>query len=66
MANKVYDYYKDLPSWAKGVTVVGGLVIAYIIGNRIYKGIKASTEFRGQKETLKDFVTSLKNLVNCG
>jgi hypothetical protein len=39
MANKVYDYYNGLPAWAKGVTIVGGLGIAYIIGSKIYKAI---------------------------
>jgi len=66
MANKVYDYYKDLPSWAKGVTIVGGLAIAYIIGNRIYKGIKASSEYKGQKETLNQQEAEIKNLQQTG
>jgi hypothetical protein len=27
MANKVFDYYKELPSWAKGIVVVGALAL---------------------------------------
>ena len=41
MANdKVYNYYKDLPPWAKGVVVVGGLGMVYIIGSKIYAALK--------------------------
>jgi len=35
--NKIFETYKELPSWAKGVVVVGGIAIAYIVGNTIYK-----------------------------
>ena len=41
MANdKLYNYYKDLPPWAKGVVVVGGLGMVYIIGSKIYAATK--------------------------
>jgi hypothetical protein len=41
MANaKLYNYYTELPSWAKGLVVVGGMAIAYIIGNKIYIALK--------------------------
>ena len=38
--DNVYKYYKDLPPWAKGVVVVGSLGLAYIIGSKIYAGLK--------------------------
>jgi hypothetical protein len=38
--DKVYNYYKDLPPWAKGVVVVGGLGMVYIIGSKIYAATK--------------------------
>jgi hypothetical protein len=37
---KTLEYYKELPSWAKGVVVVGGLLIVYIVGNKIYSALK--------------------------
>jgi hypothetical protein len=41
MANgKLYNYYTELPPWAKGVVVVGGLGIAYLIGSKIYVALK--------------------------
>ena len=38
--DNVYKYYKDLPQWAKGVVVVGGLGVAYIVGSKIYAAFK--------------------------
>jgi len=37
--NKIFETYKELPSWAKGIVVVGGLTILYITGNTLYKKI---------------------------
>ena len=36
---KVYQYYKDLPPWAKGVVVVGGAVVVYLVGSRVYRAV---------------------------
>ena len=45
MANdKLYNYYTELPSWAKGVVVVGGLGMLYIIGSKIYASLKPKPE----------------------
>ena len=40
MKGKMLQYYNDLPQWAKGVTVVGGLAVAFLIGNSVVRGIK--------------------------
>jgi hypothetical protein len=39
-SGKVFEAYKELPSWAKGVVVVGGLLIVYIVGNKLYSALK--------------------------
>ena len=44
MAKGFYQYYKDLPSWAKGVVVVGGGVVAYLAVTRIMRKIKQAKE----------------------
>jgi len=44
MANKFYDYYKELPSWAKGVVVVGGLGVVYIFASQVIKKLKQDAE----------------------
>jgi len=42
--NNIKYFWKDLPNWAKGVVVVGGLAVTYIIGNTIYKGIQSKKQ----------------------
>jgi hypothetical protein len=37
MKNKAYDYYKDLPAWAKGIVIVGGVGILAYAGIRLAK-----------------------------
>jgi hypothetical protein len=44
MAKGFYQYYKDLPSWAKGVVVVGGGVVAYLAVTTIMRKIKQAKE----------------------
>lgn len=37
MQDKYFKYYKDLPEWAKGVVVVGGLGLVGIVGYKAYR-----------------------------
>jgi hypothetical protein len=43
--NKIFKVYQELPQWAKGVVVVGGLVVTYIVGSTVYKKVKSSQLF---------------------
>jgi hypothetical protein len=50
-----YDYYKDLPSWAKGVALVGGLVIVYVAYTQIGKlmaNLKSSADQAARQKQL--------------
>ena len=49
---KTLEYYKELPSWAKGVVVVGGLLIVYIVGNKVYSALKPRPQ--SEKNILND------------
>ena len=52
MANKVFDYYKELPSWAKGVVIVGGLAVSYVFISRTIARIRKAKDIKDvQKET---------------
>lgn len=52
MANKVFDYYKELPSWAKGAVVVGGIAISYFVISRTISRIRKAKDIKDvQKET---------------
>jgi hypothetical protein len=37
MQNKMYQYYTELPSWAKGIVVVGGVAVLGYITFKIYR-----------------------------
>lgn len=58
--SKLYNYYTELPSWAKGVVVVAGVGGAVIIGNKIYKKIFPS---QSEKQA-KQFVNTIKTDIN--
>ena len=55
MANKAFEVYQGLPSWAKGVVVVGGLVLTYIVGKNVSDALKAAKAAREAKERQKQF-----------
>jgi len=57
-----YNFYKDLPSWAKGVFVIGVGVVAYIVLSKVYKGIKVAAEKAKDSKTTKDIDQELKDL----
>lgn len=66
MAGKVYQYYKDLPPWAKGVVVVGGAFVVYMVGSRIYRGLFPSAEQRKNRELSKNVDAEISNLQRNG
>ena len=39
---QVFDYYSGLPQWARGIVVVGGLVVGYVAVNAIIRKINQS------------------------
>ena len=66
MNNKAFEYYKELPSWAKGVVVIGVLGVAFIVGNRIYKAIKEQQKNKDQRKTQDEQMKEKKNLQDLG
>lgn len=63
MSSKVYEVYKELPAWAKGVTVVGGLTVVYIFASQVVKKIReqAANKQNAQGiESAKDEIEKLK------
>lgn len=61
MQNKVYQYYTELPTWAKGVVVIGSIGIAYIVGSNVMSAIKNMKNAKLAKERQKQFDSELKN-----
>ena len=66
MANKVYSYYKDLPSWAKGIVVVGGLAATYIFVSQTMKRIRKTMDNKENKQAIESAKDDLQELQRKG
>ena len=66
MASKVYSYYKELPSWAKGVVVVGGIAIAYFTAKQLIARIKKQAEKKFDLQESESATSDLQNLAQQG
>ena len=64
--NKAFKVYEDLPNWARGVVVVGGLVVLYIVGNTIYKKIQGLSSNVDTQNKLNQINNDLNNKLNQG
>jgi len=60
MINKITGYYKELPSWSKGVVAIGGLALAVIVGYTIYRKVKSTS---GTKLNLRESETANDELI---
>jgi len=63
---KVYDYYNGLPTWARGVVVVGGLVIGYIAVNAIIKKINQNKADAAAQQEINTAGGDLKSVIASG
>lgn len=61
-----FKYYKDLPQWAKGVVIVGGVAISALVAYTVIKKIKAASDAAKAKRNLKNASVDLKNLIKQG
>jgi len=66
MENKVYQYYKDLPPWAKGVVVVGGALVVYLVGSRLYRAVFPTETERKNRALEKNVDNEIVKLQNDG
>lgn len=57
-----YKVFSQLPPWAKGVTVVGGLVLAYFGVRKIIAIAEKAKDLKGQKQTVEDSKQALQDL----
>jgi hypothetical protein len=63
---KVYQYYKDLPPWAKGVVVVGGAVVVYLVGSRVYRAVFPTEAQRKNRELEKNIDSEISKMKSNG
>jgi hypothetical protein len=66
MANKVYTFYKELPQWAKGVVVVGGIAIIYFTAKQTIARIRKQAEKKDAQTSVDDAKAELNELVKSG
>lgn len=66
MANKVYEFYKDLPPWAKGVTVIGVGLVTFFVGRRLYYGLFPTESQKKNKELVNNISTEIQTAQKSG
>jgi hypothetical protein len=59
---KVYQYYKELPPWAKGIVVVGGVAALFFVGKKLYTIVFPSEEAKRNAELGRNINTEIGNL----
>jgi hypothetical protein len=59
---KVYQYYKELPPWAKGIVVVGGVAALFFVGKKLYTIVFPSEEAKRNAELGRNINTEIVNL----
>lgn len=64
--NTVVQFYNSLPPWAKGVVVVGGLALTYVVINGILQRVKADAELKKERNTVDVQEQELQNLIDAG
>ena len=63
---KVYQYYKDLPPWAKGVVVVGGALVVYLVGSRVYRAVFPTEAQKKNRELEKNIDSEISKMQGNG
>jgi hypothetical protein len=66
MKNKVFDYYKELPAWAKGVVIVGGIAIVYFTTKQFIGKIKKQAQKKKDSEAINTQKAETKKLEETG
>jgi hypothetical protein len=66
MENKAYTYYTELPAWAKGVVVVGGLAVTYIFVSQIISRIKKQASDKQNRQAVESANDDLQDLIKSG
>lgn len=64
--DNVKYFWKDLPTWAKGVTLIAAIGIPSYIGYTIYKNKQNEKERLKRLEDMKSVDDTIKNLQNSG
>lgn len=66
MESNFYKYYKDLPQWAKGVVVVGGLAVGYAVVSSLINKLNAGAVKAKQEKEVNTADSDLKKEEQAG
>lgn len=66
MESQVYKFYKELPPWAKGIVVVGGLAVIYFGGRSVFRKINQAKQAQDSKDSVRGAENDVRNLQNTG
>lgn len=66
MPNGVYKFYRELPPWAKGVVVVGGGLVLFMVGKRVYKSVFPSESDKRNRQLFNDVGKEIVKYQNSG
>lgn len=64
--NKVYQYYTELPDWAKGAVVIGVGVVIFFVGKKAFRLVFPSESERRNKELEKSVNDEIEQLIRMG
>lgn len=59
---KMYQYYKELPQWAKGIVVVGGVAAAFFVGKKIYSFVFPSADEKRNQQLTNNINSEVQRL----
>ena len=59
-------YYEQLPPWAKGVVFVGGALVVYMVGNKVYKKVFPSAKDVANRQLLTNVNSDISKFQNKG
>jgi hypothetical protein len=66
MKDKLFRYYTELPTWAKGVVVVTATGAVALVGYRIYKALYPSQSEKVAKALLNSVKDDIQKLISQG
>lgn len=66
MPNGVYKFYKDLPPWAKGVVVVGGSLVTFLVLKRLYFAVFPTESQKKNRQLLQNVNSEITTYQNNG
>jgi len=66
MKGKIIEYYKELPTWAKGVLVIGIVGVSYVFISQTIKRIRQQAQLEKDRKTIVNQIKEQDGLIKAG